>query len=95
MKAEYNIKVTFPEDATKDITVSVNSTTSGGKFWAIINENGTDPEYYEESGTSLIIPAKGNGGKTYTIMVDGATEYTCQSSNCYEDHGFRRRTCFF
>ena len=88
MKAADNIKVTFPEDATKDITVSVNSTTSGGKFWAIIDENGTDPEYYEESGTSLIIPAKDNGGKTYTIMVDGATEYTFSGaiSSLYVNH---------
>ena len=86
VKAEYDIKITFPAEATKDITVSVDKVADEGRFWAV-GDGQTNPTY-QGTGTSLTIPAKDNSGKSYTITVDGAAEYTFGGavSSLYVNH---------
>ena len=71
----YIIDVTFPANATKDITVNATNIAKDGAYYAQ-QMGDVSAEYIMPKNGVITIPAKDNSGKTFRITAAGATNYT-------------------
>ena len=71
----YIIDVTFPKNATKDITVTATTIAQGGAYYAQQTGESSAP-YIQAVNGVITIPAKDNSEKTFRITAAGAANYT-------------------
>ena len=72
---QYIIDVTFPANATKDITVTATDIAKDGAYYAQQTGNAS-AEYITAKNGIITIPAKDNSEKTFRITAAGAANYT-------------------
>ena len=72
---QYIIDVTFPEDATKDITVEAKDIAQNGAYYAL-QTGGNSTDYIMPVNGKITISAEGNSEKSFRITASGATTYT-------------------